>query len=68
MTTTVKIDIRSNAAKNLVAFLKTLSFVKVEEQETRYNSETEKVIKEVRAGIGLTKTKNHSDLMNKLRS
>ena len=68
MTTTVKIDIRSNAAKNLVAFLKTLSFVKVEEQDTRYNNETEKVIKEARARIGLTKTKNHSDLMHKLRS
>lgn len=68
MMTTVKIDIRSSAAKNLVAFLKTLSFVKIEEESSRYNDETEKAITEARAGIGLTITKNHADLMHKLKS
>lgn len=68
MTTTVKIDLRSSAAKSLVAFLRTLSFVKIEEEGSLFNEETEKAITEARAGIGLTKTKSHSDLMKKLRS
>lgn len=46
MATIVKIDTRSKAAKNLLDYLKTLSFVTVEEKKPRYTPEFIKKIKE----------------------
>ena len=37
-------------------------------ENPRYNSTTEKAIKEAQLGIGVTKTKSHADLMKKLRN
>jgi len=65
MEVTIKIDSRSAQAKAFLAYLKALPFVKIKE---RYNSETEKVIKEVREGKGIIRTTSHADLMKKLRS
>jgi antitoxin component of RelBE/YafQ-DinJ toxin-antitoxin module len=47
--------------------LRTFSFVEVHEQGN-FNTETVKAIEESKKGIGITKTKNHTDLMKKLRS
>jgi antitoxin component of RelBE/YafQ-DinJ toxin-antitoxin module len=49
-------------------YIKTLPFVEVEQESPRYNEETEKAMKEARKGKGIIKTKNHEDLMEKLRS
>jgi len=68
MATVIKIDNRTKAAKLFIEYVKTLSFVKVEDDQPRYNAETEKAIKEARAGKGIIKTKNHADLMKKLNS
>lgn len=46
MSVTIKIDTRSKAAKKLLEFLQTLSFVKIEENESPYNPEFVKKIKE----------------------
>lgn len=52
MEITIKIDHRKKEAKAFLEFIKSLSFVKIEEVETtqRYNNETEKAIKEARSG------------------
>ncbi|MDR0794053.1 MAG: hypothetical protein LBE82_12160 [Chitinophagaceae bacterium] len=69
METVIKIDNRSKAAKSFLEYVKTLSFVKVEKPTSSiFNKETEKAIKEARAGIGIIKTSSHEDLMKKLRS
>lgn len=68
MATIVKIDSRSKAAKLFLEYVKTLSFAVVEENDKTFNAETEKAIREARAGIGITKTKSHDDLMKKLRN
>ncbi|MFD1165012.1 hypothetical protein ACFQ2C_05260 [Sphingobacterium daejeonense] len=44
----INIDRRSNQAKVFYEYLKTLPFVEIE--ETRYNQETEKAIKEAKSG------------------
>lgn len=67
MTTIIKIDNRSKAAKLFLEYVKTLSFAVVEENERVFNVKTEKAIKEAQEGIGVTKTRSHSDLMEKLR-
>lgn len=64
---TVKIKENSKEAIALLEYLKSLSFVEVEEKP-RYNATTEKVIKDARAGKGLIRTESHEDLMEKLRS
>ncbi|MDR2204872.1 MAG: hypothetical protein LBE36_01765 [Flavobacteriaceae bacterium] len=58
----------SKEAKAFVEYIRSLSFVKIKEEKNRYNAETEKAIREARAGIGIIKTKSHDDLMKKLRS
>ena len=68
MATIVKIDSRSKAAKLFIEYIKTLPFVHVEKDSPRYNEDTEIALKEARQGKGITKTKNHGDLMRKLRS
>jgi antitoxin component of RelBE/YafQ-DinJ toxin-antitoxin module len=68
MTTIVKVKNRSKAAKLFLEYIKTLPFVEVEQESPRYNQETEKAMKEARAGKGIIKTKNHEDLIKKLRS
>lgn len=68
MATIVRIDSRSKAAKLFIEYIKTLSFVKVESEQPRYNSQTEKAIEEARAKKGITKTSDHADLMTKLLS
>lgn len=68
MATLVRIDNRTKAAKLFLEYIKTLSFVKVEDNKPRYNAETEKAINEARARKGIIKTKNHADLMKKLNS
>ncbi|MBV2227377.1 MAG: hypothetical protein KUL85_11010 [Sphingobacterium mizutaii] len=53
MEITIKIDKRSKQAKVFYEYLKTLPFVEI--QESRYNKETEKAIKEAKSGM-TTKT------------
>ncbi|WP_254526698.1 MULTISPECIES: hypothetical protein [unclassified Sphingobacterium] len=48
MEITIKIDKRSKQAKVFYEYLKTLPFVEI--QESRYNKETEKAIKEAKSG------------------
>ncbi len=48
MEITVKIDKRTKQAKAVVEMLKTFDFVKFE--KPRYNKETEKAVKEAKAG------------------
>ncbi len=48
MEITIKIDKRSKQAKVFYEYLKTLPFVKFE--EPRYNTDTEKAIKEAKSG------------------
>lgn len=45
MSVTVKIDTRSKAAKKLLAFLQTLSFVEIEEEKSPYDPEFVKMVK-----------------------
>lgn len=45
MSVTVKIDTRSKAAKKLLAFLQTLSFVEIEEEKSPYDPEFVKKVK-----------------------
>lgn len=66
-TITIKIDERSKAAKSFIEFMKTLSFIKIlDKSETRYNAETEKVIKNAKKGIGVHTTKNAKDFFEKM--
>jgi len=67
---TVHIKENSQQAKALLEMLKTFPFVEIEEEEeyTRYNAETEKAIKEARAGKGIIKAKNAEELLKKLKS
>lgn len=67
-TLTLKINERTEAGKMILETLKlwqshekTIEVVKVP------NAKTLKAIQEARAGIGIIKTKSHSDLMKKLR-
>jgi len=46
MSVTVKIDNRSKAAKKLLEYLQTLSFVTVEEEKSPYNPDFVKMVKE----------------------
>lgn len=56
----IKIDTRSKAAKAFIELLKTLPFVKVEEEESPYNPEFVKKIKQARAEKeGLTVTSSN---------
>jgi hypothetical protein len=66
-TTILKVNRRSKAAKSFLEFAKTLSFVKVENSKRVFNKETEKAIREARAGIGIIKAKNIEDLFKKLK-
>lgn len=68
MSTIIKIDSRSKAAKLFLEFVRTLPFAKIEETERVFNAETEKAIEEARSGKGIIKTDSHEDLMEKLRS
>lgn len=68
MELTIKIDERKKEAKALLEYLKSLSFIEFKKKETRYNSATEKSIKDAIKGIGVTKVKNVADLFNKLNS
>lgn len=64
---TVKIKENSKEASALLEYLRSLSFVEIQEKP-RYNATTEKVIKEAREGKGLIHTESHADLMEKLRT
>jgi len=63
MEITLKIDKRSKQAKAVIEMLKTFDFVKFE--EPRYNKETEKAIKDAKAGKTF-KVKNSKDLFKEL--
>lgn len=65
VTVTIKED--SKQAKALIAMLRTFSFVEVHEQ-SNFNSDTVKAIEDAKMGTGITKTTDHADLMQKLRS
>jgi len=63
---TVKIKENSGQAKALIQYLKSLSFVEIDDDQPRYNAETEKAIADVRAGIGMSRAESVEDLMKKL--
>lgn len=63
---TVKIKENSKQAKAVVEMLRTFSFVEVVDKP-RYNSETEKVISEMRAGRGIIRVKNSDELFRMLK-
>lgn len=69
-TITLKVDEKSKAGQNFMAFLK--QFVadndKAIEVVKTPNAETLKAMTNIEAGKGLTKTKSHADLMAKLNS
>jgi len=66
METIIRIDNKSKAAKSFLEFVKTLPFVKIEEEPKRYNAETEKVIADAKKGIGVKRVKNSKDLFKSL--
>ncbi len=73
MTTIVKIDSRSKSAKLFLEFVKTLSFAEIEEDikkidtlHPKFNSETEKVIADVKQGKGLSDVKDYKNLISQL--
>lgn len=65
MSTIVKIDNRSKAAKLLLEYIKTLPFVQIEEKP-RFNSETEKAISNAKKGIGVKRVKDSEELFKAL--
>ncbi|PWH86521.1 hypothetical protein [Brumimicrobium oceani] len=71
MSTIIKVDTNSKAARAFIAFVKTLPFAKIEElsivEEPRaeYNAETKKAIEESRAGKTF-KVKNSDELFEEL--
>jgi hypothetical protein len=69
-TFTLEIDERTSLGKSIKKMI--LSIVNNKEvkliEKPRYNPMTEKAIKEAKSGIGISKIKNHEDLMKKLRS
>jgi antitoxin component of RelBE/YafQ-DinJ toxin-antitoxin module len=62
MDTIVRIDASSKAAKSFLAFVKNLSFAKVEKE---FNRETLKALEDVRKGKTF-KVKNSEELFKKL--
>lgn len=64
---TVRIKEDSKMAKAIIAMLRELPFVEFE-KEKKYNAETEKAMQDARAGKGIIKAKNVSELMKKLTS
>ena len=70
MEITIKIDKRSKQAQAFLSYIKTLEFVKIEETKVAKtpNSVTLRSMKKTSKGIGLTKTKDTQDLMQKLLS
>ena len=66
MAVVIKIDERSEAAKLLVAYVKTLPFVSVQEEDNKLNSETEKVIADARKGKGVSRVKDYKNLVAQL--
>jgi hypothetical protein len=67
-TITVKINERTNFGKAFLALLEVgISEKKIEVIKVP-NADTLKSMANIEAGIGLTKTKNHADLMKKLNS
>lgn len=64
---TIKIDERSKAAKSFIEFMKTLSFITIQDNsKTRYNAETEKVINDAKKGIDVHSVKSSKELFKKL--
>ena len=61
-----QIDNSSPFAKQVIAFLKSLPFVKLE--KTKIVDETLQAIKDADAGKNMTRTYTHEELMRKLRS
>jgi len=64
---TVRIKENSKQAKALIAMLKTFPFVEVDEEPNRYNEETEKAIRDARAGKNMIRAKNAEELLKKLK-
>jgi hypothetical protein len=63
----VLIDERTSQAKKILAFLKTLSFVKVIEKESTPNAVTKKAIDDVEKGRS-AKCKNVEDMFKRLNA
>lgn len=63
---TVRIKENSKQAKALIAMLKTFPFVEFNDEPDRYNAETEKAIRDARAGKGMHKVKNAKELFKEL--
>jgi hypothetical protein len=63
----VRIKENSKQAKAVIAMLKTFPFVEVDEEPNRYNDETEKAIRDARAGKNMIRAKNAEELLKKLK-
>ncbi|MFC0343524.1 MULTISPECIES: hypothetical protein [Epilithonimonas] len=71
--TTITINKRTKAGKLIFEMAKLLSekekgVVISEDEKPRYNTETEKVIKDVRLGVGIIKADSVDELFEKLKS
>jgi len=58
----VKIDDRSKAAKLFTAYIKTLPFVSVQEDNKTLNTATKKIIADAKKGKGITRVKDYKTL------
>jgi antitoxin component of RelBE/YafQ-DinJ toxin-antitoxin module len=69
---TITVNKHTQAGKLLFEMAKLLSEktndIVIENERPRYNKETEKAIRDAKAGIGLIKAKNVDELFEKLKS
>ena len=65
MAIVLTVDERSNAARAFLEFVKNLPFITVKEN-TRYNAETEGVIRAARKGKDVIRVKNSAELFKEL--
>lgn len=68
MEITIKFDQRKKETKALLEYLKSLPYIEISLEKTRYNLETEKAIQEAKNGIGVVDAENVADLFKKLNS
>ncbi len=66
MAVVLRIDEKSEGAKLLLAYVKTLPFVSIQGEGKMLNAETEKVIADARKGKGVTRVKNYKNLVAQL--
>ena len=68
MELTIRIDNRKKEAKAFLDYMKNLPFIEICNERPRYNSQTEKSIKDAILGVGIHKAKNVKDLFIQLNS